>query len=72
MKSRLSNYLESAKLAKMELVVAQEKAAAKDLWQSQVHMARAVSYLITANNNLASIAFGQKPKRTVQRTAVAV
>ena len=60
--NRFSNYLECSKLAKMELVAAQEKAADKDLWRSQQHMAKAVQYALTAMNNVASLYFERRRK----------
>lgn len=72
MKSRLSNYLENVKLAKLHLNTASEYAR-KGQNDNTIHnMLRAIEYLVTANNNLASIAFGHKPKQAVQKTAVPV
>lgn len=60
--NRLSNYFESAKLAKIFLTQAQERVVKKDprALQSAVE---AMGYMVVAMNNVASIAFNHKPRR---------
>lgn len=67
MSSRFGNYLDGAKLAKLHLGAARsliEKLNGDDKRGSALrHLIHAVEELITANNNLASIAFKKKPKK---------
>jgi hypothetical protein len=67
--NRLTNYFESAKMAKVYLCQADEDL--KDHREARAirMVMSAVRCLMTANNNLASIAFHQKPK-TIRRNVV--
>jgi hypothetical protein len=61
--NRLSNYFESAKLAKLCLNASKEAALSGNINRSLSQLWAAVSYQQTAMNNVASIAFNKKPKR---------
>jgi hypothetical protein len=64
MTSRLSNYLESAKLAKMHLAVATKALyIEKDTVRAVHKCIAAMDCMVTAMNNVASIGFRAKPKR---------
>lgn len=62
--NRLSNYFKSAKLAKCELAYAEEYIHILGAAESKalVHTVRAMREMLTAMNNVASIAFNHKPK----------
>jgi hypothetical protein len=62
--NRLSNYFAAAKLAKLHLAEAEEQAAKDQLWKAVSHLAKAVREVLTAQNNIASIAF--KPRKRVR------
>jgi hypothetical protein len=58
--NRLTNYFESVKLAKLHLMEAkQADNHERRIW----HQMRAIEYLLTAMNNVASIAFKKKPRK---------
>ena len=63
--NRLTNYFKSAQLAKMHLTIAEEHLRNLPVQESKtlLNLSRAMRELITATNNIASIAFNQKPKR---------
>lgn len=60
--NRLTNYWTCCKLAKITLAQAEEDVHHKNLERAVHHLVNAVRELMTANNNLASIAFNRKPK----------
>lgn len=62
MVNRLSNYLSSQKIAKLHLRSAQEYLKRNELQKGLGALTAAFEYMITANNNLASIAFNHRPK----------
>lgn len=63
MVNRLSNYLSSAKLAKLHLVSAREQLSKNDVKKAAAHLTEALEYAITAMNNVASIGFNHRPRR---------
>ena len=63
MVNRLTNYLSSARLAKMHLVSAREQIKKNDLARAASHIIEALEYTITAANNVASIGFNCRPKK---------
>lgn len=62
MKSRLSAYLESAKLAKLYYDAAQKLSRKGELQKAVNAMTMGNMYFLAAMNNVASIAFRAKPK----------
>lgn len=60
--NRLSMYWQNAKLAKMYYAQAEEDARKGKIQAATLHLAQGATYLIAAMNNVASIAFHQKPK----------
>lgn len=61
--NRLKNYFSSRRLALLHLGSAVEYDRKGQRSNVNHNLIEAVKYLITANNNLRSLAFGQKPKR---------
>lgn len=58
--NRLDNYFKSIRIAKMHLVESRESDnQERRIW----HQMRAMEYMMTAMNNVASIAFNKKPRR---------
>ena len=64
--NRLSNYFENAKLAKLYYTQAQEYAKKDELKKAMGAFTTGQLYLLTAMNNVASIAFNQKIKKAVR------
>lgn len=62
--NRLTNYFESSKMAKVYLIQADEDIKDRRETRALRNVMQAVRCLMTANNNLASIAFNQKIKRS--------
>lgn len=60
--NRLSMYFQNAKLAKMYYAQAEEYARKGKVQEATLHLAQGATYLIAGMNNVASIAFNQKPK----------
>ncbi len=60
--NRLKSYLQARTLAKAYLESAKSETAKGKEAVAIYSLIRAVEYLITANNNLQSLAFNQKPK----------
>lgn len=60
--NRLSNYFKSIKLAKAYLASAEELRLKENYEKSLQMTGLAIAEMFTAMNNVASIAFNQKPK----------
>ena len=60
--NRLSSYFDNAKLAKQYFSSASDFAKRKELEKAVNAMNTGVIYLMTAMNNVASIAFNKKPR----------
>ena len=60
--NRLSNYLESAKLARMECQMAAVYEV-KDPARALRHVRKSMEQMLIAMNNVVSIAFKSKPKK---------
>lgn len=60
--NRLSSYFENQKLAKLYFTQADEYIRKDEIRKAVGSMRTGVVYLMTAMNNVASIAFNQKPK----------
>jgi hypothetical protein len=61
--NRLKNYLSSRQLAEQYLNSAQSYLARNEQGAAIYNLVNAIRYLITANNNLQSLAFSVKPKK---------
>ncbi len=61
--NRLSNYLTSAKLAKLCLIQAEEDVRGQQPKRAVLQLMKAMRYMLGAQNNLASIAFHKRPRR---------
>lgn len=59
--NRLSNYFENVKLAKMHMITAAKYDRDGD-GRSVYNVLKAMEYMLTAMNNVASIGFNKKPK----------
>jgi len=62
MVNRLSNYLSSAKIAKLHINEAKDAIKDKKPERALQHTVEALEYMITAMNNVASIGFNHRPK----------
>ncbi len=62
--NRLSQYFKSAKLAKIHILGAAEYSQKEQRANFEHNVIHALEALLTATNNVASIAFHQKPKRS--------
>jgi hypothetical protein len=60
--NRLGNFFQSAKLAKLQLAQAKEDARNGHTDRAVLRLSEGMLELITAMNNVASIAFDAKPK----------
>lgn len=61
--NRLKNYLDCRKIAEAYLDTGLNRAAKHEYDLAIAAVIKGIRYLITANNNLQSLAFNQKPKR---------